>query len=521
MRCALYIRVSTEEQAAHGYSLAEQREACRSRALELGAREILEFADEGVSGATLERSGLDALREAVRLEGIDCLVVRDPDRLSRRLAHQLLLTEEFEKKGVRFEFLDFDWKDTPEGRLFYSIKGAVSEYEREKIRERMVRGKLQKARQGGIPVCFDVYGYHYDPETGMVGVYKKEAEMVLRIFTWYTTEDIGVGGIANRLNDMGVPTRRRKGPWHRQVVRQILANPVYLGEWRYGKMDWRTKTPKPPEMVITIPVPALIRGEVWEKAEQKMQVHRRLWAKRGKRRYLLSGIITCTDCGNSMGGVYSSWWGDWQRRYTCRRSRSVARNRGCQPPKMLLAERLEQLAWDQVKAAVSDCEALVSETIESVPRINELQWEHTRLQKNLQELEKGRESVLDALASGLIDLDEKTKSRLVDLKQRKERLDARLRELDSVLSTAGAGDFRSEAIRALAAELLAALDDLDFEEKRALARAVISQVQVAGRPKTGCDVIIYLQMQENQAIFPAGTGHEHRNPYVSPGNQEK
>ncbi|MEG3067983.1 MAG: recombinase family protein [Syntrophaceticus schinkii] len=167
MRAAIYVRVSTEEQAVHGYSLAEQREACSQRAAELGAVEILLFADEGASGATLDRPGLDALREAVRMGTVNTLVLRDPDRLSRRLAHQLYLSEEFEKAGVQLEFLDFEWKTTPEGRLFYAIKGAIAEYEREKIRERVTRGKLQKPRGRGayrLISMFMVTGMTRKPE---------------------------------------------------------------------------------------------------------------------------------------------------------------------------------------------------------------------------------------------------------------------------------------------------------------------------------------------------------------------
>ena len=113
MRAAVYIRVSTEEQAVHGYSLSEQKEACCKRAKELGADEVLVFADEGVSGAVLDRPGLNALRDAVDSGQVECIILRDPDRLSRKLAHQLFLSEEFEKAGVRLEFLDFEGKTTP------------------------------------------------------------------------------------------------------------------------------------------------------------------------------------------------------------------------------------------------------------------------------------------------------------------------------------------------------------------------------------------------------------------------
>ena len=85
MRIATYVRVSTDEQVQHGFSLAEQREACRNRAMSLGAASVVEFADEGVSGSILERPGIIALRDAVKNNQVDMIVVRDPDRLSRKL----------------------------------------------------------------------------------------------------------------------------------------------------------------------------------------------------------------------------------------------------------------------------------------------------------------------------------------------------------------------------------------------------------------------------------------------------
>lgn len=510
MRAAIYVRVSTEEQAVHGYSLAEQVDACKKRAEELEAAEILEFADEGISGATLDRPGLDALRDAVRSGRIKCLILRDPDRLSRRLAHQLLLTEEFEKAGVRLEFLDFEWKNTPEGRLFYSIKGAIAEYEREKIRERMTRGKLQKARQGGIPVNFDVYGYNYDPETGKVSINKEEAATICSIFNWFTTEDIGIAGIANRLNDREIPTKRCAGYWHRQVVRQILANPVYKGEWKYGKMDWYARTPRPDEAVITVPVPAIIDACTWDRAQEKLQEIRRLWSKKGRHKYLLSGLLTCADCGNTMGGSFIKWWGTGKRRYTCRRARCVSRNPGCRSLKAILADVLENAVWERVKEFLYDPGAIAGEAAASSPTTCTIEQEYERVKLRLAETEKGRETILDALASGLFELDEKIKNRLGALKCRKERLENRKKELEHLLTEAKNATVEIEELQSLAARLLNRIDNLSFEEKRALTRAVVSQVIIAGRPKPGnaaksmdgLTITVVLKADEIPGILP-------------------
>jgi len=471
MQAAIYIRVSTDDQVRHGFSLAEQREACRGRATSLGATTIEEYADEGVSGTILDRHGLSLLRESIRNNQVDLLVVRDPDRLSRKLSHQLLLTEEFEKAGVKIDFLDFDWKDSPEGRLFYSIRGAIAEYEREKIRDRMVRGKDQKARQGGVPVGFYCYGYNYTPELGKVTLSDIEAPIVKNIFNWFAYKDIGINGVARKLNEIGTPTRKGKGKWHRNVVRQILRNPVYIGLWRYKD--------------ISIKVPGIVDTETWDKAQQKLKEVRRLWAGRSKKKYLLSGIITCSDCGNTMTGVYTNWWGKKERRYTCHKNSQGAKSRGCEPFKALPAEIIESAVWKQIQVWLSDPDELAKEAVNEEPREEELKQEISRTREHLTGVEKGRSSIIDTLALGLIELDTNTKKKLADLKRRKERLENRIKELETVLNEAQRYMAEMDELRLISKQVLSKLDSLEFHDKKALVRVLVSQVIIKGRGRPG------------------------------------
>src|SRR5439155_3899574 len=127
------------------------------------------------------------LREAVRARAFDVVLVHDPDRLSRKLAHQLLLVEELERAGVRLEYFTTPREDTPEGRLLLNVKGVVAEYEREKIRERTTRGKKQKAREGHLPGGSCPYGYRSDPtQPGGLGIHDDEARVVREMFRWLT-----------------------------------------------------------------------------------------------------------------------------------------------------------------------------------------------------------------------------------------------------------------------------------------------------------------------------------------------
>ena len=114
MNVAIYTRVSTQQQAEHGYSIEEQENACRKKALELGATSIKVYRDSGFSGAYLERPALDDLRDAVAQKLHDCIVIYDIDRLSRDTMHLLLLTEEMEK-NAQLVYVNSEYSRTGRG----------------------------------------------------------------------------------------------------------------------------------------------------------------------------------------------------------------------------------------------------------------------------------------------------------------------------------------------------------------------------------------------------------------------
>jgi len=114
-----------------------------------------------MSGTTLDRPGLRQLRELVTRRAIAAVIVHDPDRLSRTLGHQLLLSEELEQAGVCLLIVSHPLEKGPEGWLFFQMRGAIAEYERAKILERLKRGKLGRA-QAGYPEGGAVpLGYRY------------------------------------------------------------------------------------------------------------------------------------------------------------------------------------------------------------------------------------------------------------------------------------------------------------------------------------------------------------------------
>src|SRR5689334_606951 len=141
MNTLIYARVSTEDQLEK-YGLPAQLRACREFAREHSLSVLEEITDDGISGMILERPGLARVRERIASGEVDMVLMLDADRLSRDLGHLLRLKLEIENR-CRLEFVAAKFEDSPSGRMFFSVRGAVAQYERELMRERCMRGRLE------------------------------------------------------------------------------------------------------------------------------------------------------------------------------------------------------------------------------------------------------------------------------------------------------------------------------------------------------------------------------------------
>ena len=163
MRVGIYARVSTEAQEARG-TIGSQLEALRARAAQEGHQVVAEFVDDGVSGARLDRPGLDAMRDAAEAGLVEAVWCLSPDRLARVYAYQVLVLDELARFGVPVLFTDAPpIADDPQARLLVQVQGVIAEYERAKIAERYRRGKLWRSRSGEVISWKTPYGYRRIP----------------------------------------------------------------------------------------------------------------------------------------------------------------------------------------------------------------------------------------------------------------------------------------------------------------------------------------------------------------------
>lgn len=302
-----------------GYSLPEQVDVCTEKAKELGASEIEIFAEEGESGAFIDRPELDRLFAAVQSGEIQLVVALDSDRLARDLGTQLFIAEEIEKYA-KMDFVTYSRgdKNNPEDTLFFQMKGAFSQYERAKILQRTAYGRKRKALSGkivipgGWPGHPGLFGYRFvnDNNGPRLEVIEEEARIVKYIFNLAYEKRMGIVAIVERLNKEGIPSP--KGTiWHHSSVARLLHNETYAGvfyNFRYRVEMTSARTPsgkrqhihrlRPKSERIPAEAPAIIEREIWETVQQQMKENALQNRKRGTI-VLLKGRLKCGLCGKT------------------------------------------------------------------------------------------------------------------------------------------------------------------------------------------------------------------------------
>src|SRR5437667_4820221 len=280
MREAVYARVSTTRQV-QAQTIEQQldrlRAAVAERGWELEDQHV--YRDDGYSGARLGRPGLDRLRDHAALAKLDVVLVTAPDRLARNYVHQVLLIDELAGHGCRVEFLDRPMSDDPHDQLLLQIRGAVAEYERTLITERMRRGRQARLRAGTLlPWTRPPFGYRLDPDrprdAAAVRTEPGEAVLVAQLFDWYLEPQATLYRLTARLAELGVATPTGKPRWTVASVRGILRNPAYAGRALTNRTQvtparrrrsallpagrGESLAPRPEQDWIEVPVPPLV-----------------------------------------------------------------------------------------------------------------------------------------------------------------------------------------------------------------------------------------------------------------------
>ncbi|HEY7578599.1 MAG TPA: recombinase family protein [Acetobacteraceae bacterium] len=504
---ALYARVSSDRQKEN-HTISSQLAALVEYADSHGYLVPPEwrFQDEGYSGATLLRPGLEALRDVAAAGHIQAALVFSPDRLSRKYAYQVLLTEELSRCGVEVVFLKAPSGATPEDQLLVQFQGMIAEYERAQIAERSRRGKRHRAQQGSINVLSGApYGYRYVKKSDTTAAYyevlEAEAAVVRLVYEMYTQPGLSINAIARVLNERQIPTRTGTTRWERSTIWGLLRNPAYCGRACYGKTELRPRQritrplrqrnrmpsrnsanhERPRQDWIEIAVPALISEETFALAQEQLEQNKRHSPRRTVEPSLLQGMLVCERCGY---GLYRTSTQTSARRlyyYRCIGSDAYRHLKGpvCENPPVR-QDHLDAVVWTEIVRLLEDPQIIQEELnrrLEAARDADPLKRREEQLQRDQVRLSKSMDRLLTAYQDGLMSL-EQLRCRMPELRRQDQTIQAELQSLETAAAdqtkylrlVQTLGDFRGR--------LRARAHTLDVAERQKILRLLVKEVLI-------------------------------------------
>ena len=536
---AIYARVSSDRQKEN-HTIASQTAALieYAKTHEYSVPPEWIFQDEGYSGAVLARPGLEALRDLAAEGQIAAALIYSPDRLSRKYAYQVLLSEELSRCGVELIFLKSPAGATPEDQLLVQFQGMIAEYERAQIAERCRRGKRHMAQRGGVNVLSGApYGYRYvrksDTSAAFYEVIEAEAKVVRMVFEIYTQQGLSINAIARLLNARQIATRTGKGRWERSTVWGMLRNPAYRGTACYGKTELcprqRITRPlrqrkglpsrdsagheRPRTEWIEVPVPALVSEERFALAQEQLEKNRRHSPRRTVEPTLLQGMLVCEQCGYALYRTSTHTSKQKLNYYRCLGSDGYRRLRGpvC-TNRPIRQDYLDEFVWSEIVRLLDDPDLIQTEIDRrrAVARnADPLRKRQEELRREQVRIEKNSERLVTAYQEGLVTLPQ-LRQRMPALQKQAQAVGSELQSLEMAAVDEAKYLQLAESLGGFRTKLRVRADTLEVTVRQQILRLVVKEVLV------GADTIT---LRHSSPIPQSGPG-SNRSPVLPSGVTE-
>lgn len=492
MKCAIYARVSTEEQTKN-YSIRAQLDLLRNSAQVNNCEIFKEYIDEGVSGTTADRPQLQELLDDARRGMFGVVLVYRIDRFFRNTRLLLATVEELKRFNVSFKSLTepFDTSN-PMGEFMVSLLGSVAQLERDTFIERSRMGIIKSVKEGhymggGRPL----YGYIYDKKSKTLRINDKEAKLVQLIYELYLESCSSLEKVNKKINVLGY--RTRKGTeWHTGSIHDILTNTSYYGKWYYNPDHY----PEP----IEVDIPAIVTKEKYDRAKKILQ-QRKVYAKRNnKYNYLLLGVLRCGTCGRRMSASTKQYvtkkegkeYGPYLQQYYYCFGRML--KKGCSM-RWVRKDRLDPLVWDKIKEIVKNPvlirKAIVEKEKRSGPENAALEKDLKVTNKKIKQCESEIQKILRVYRKGIIKESDLAKQ-IAELQQEKDALNQQRKEIEVQMESRVYIEDSLKSLENFVRELQEKIDNLNFEERRELIKLLVRSVKVKEDGVVDVEVIVPL-----------------------------
>lgn len=495
-RVAIYARVSTEEQAEHGYSIEGQKEMLRQYCQLYNKVVVDEYVDAGISGKEMsKRIELQRLLKDAEENKFDEVLVWKFSRMSRNTKDLLEIVDKLEKNGVHFSSISekFD-TSSPMGRFAFQMMAAIGELERNTIVENVRMGLKQRAKQGlhsgGRALGYKAVISQNANRSGKKEfvIIPEEADIVRKIFSLFASGK-GLKAIANKLNHEGYKTVKGN-VFSTCAIREILDNPIYKGYVRYARYEnWsekRRKGKNPNPIIIKGQFEAIISEELWDQVAKLRALKNKDTARAYDSHNILSSILRCPECGAPMvvsrsrtkikdGGIKV------YRYYSCSKFKNYGSS-VCHA-NSIKADEAEEYVIKMIKRVLKHprilCDILNRLKKKSQEKPDNLEGEIKRLDKQISEINKRRERLADLYAYGQIDK-EMLDSRINDIAKEFMQLQE-LRQSLSVQNEVAMVKINDASIKNLLSHFELVMGSSDIDRKYLLMRLLIEKITVKDR----------------------------------------
>lgn len=419
---AVYIRVSTDEQAREGYSLDAQLKAIKKYAqnndILIDSKYI--FSDEGISGRKAEKrpAFMEMIKQSKsKPRKFDVILVHKFDRFSRNredsVVYKSLLKKEYGIPVVSIsEPLDPDDKMSV---IMEAFLEAMAEYYSLNLSGEVKKGQLEKHSKGELQTN-PSFGYNVSDNKLIVN--ESEANVVRMIFEQYAVDNLPMMQIARNVNALNVKTKRGRH-FENRTIYYILNNPVYIGKLRYTPGRRNSYNFDDPntilvdgqhEPIISIDLwnstqIKLAKNAKWKKPKQHIDMNPKHWTK---------GLIRCKECGCTM--------------VTCGKTklRCNGYNKGkCSNSSTLLISEVYTLIIDNIKLVMKN--GKIEHIVQNKKEKNESN-KYLILQHQLEQLSEKEIRIKEAYREGIDTIDEYKENKNIILRE-KNRL---LKEINKV-----------------------------------------------------------------------------------------
>ena len=487
------------------------------------------FEDEGYSGASLVRPGLERVRDLAAEGQIEAVLVYAPDRLSRKYAYQILLIEELARHGVDTVFMQAPQAATAEDQLLVQFQGMIAEYERAQILERSRRGKRHRARQGQVNVLSGApYGYRYvrksDDAAARYEINYAEADIVRTVYDHYVgTAMMSIGAITRLLNERAVPTRKQISRWERTTVWAILRNPAYKGTACFGKTETAPRQrvtrslrlrggvgardsahrERPRSEWIEIAVPAIIDEDTFARAQELLTQNKQLAPRRTIAPSIVQGLVSCSKCGYALSRTSTRSSARNIHYYRCLGSDAWRHLGGpvCDN-RPVRQDLLDHVVWNEVVRLLEDPDLIQRELDRrlAAARTSEPTRQREKsLQRELRRTRSAIDRLLTAYQEELLSLDE-LRQRMPELRQREHALQTELNSILDQISDRAIYLQLAETLSDFLSRLRTSADTLDIQERQRIVRLVIKDILV------GDETIVIRHSIPLSSVTPSGDG---------------